>query len=425
MLWQMFLKSRIKEMTDLLYDMVPCITRQNHCCISSKNSLHDDEQIKNFNGRSVFSNDVPDDTDRTINQLVEHLNQLNMKEYDVTKKLETHGIINDQLIHITSEQNVPYDTELSMDSTINPFIQQLNQLYTKQYNDTKKLVTKEVINDQLTQNILEQNGSGDTVSINSNVCVTKYVGQLQQLDRKEHNDTKKLEIQETINDQLIQIRTKQKAKYELIKTSSMLTLKSRLEKIANYFVQPMNQSTAGDTDTDTSVTKKKKRNTVAILGDSMVKHIKGKIMAKSLKNQNVIVRSFSGATTKGMAHHIKPTIELEPETVIIHCGTNNLRSEQSPAEIKDEIINLAKNVKKDTNLVVISGIIPRNDSFNNKANQVNSLLQNECNSRNMPYISHESINPRRNLNRDRLHLNVSGTKQVVRNYINFLNSIYD
>ena len=67
----------------------------------------------------------------------------------------------------------------------------------------------------------------------------------------------------------------------------------------------------------------------------------------------VSVRFFGGAKTQCMENYIKLTIKLSPNQIIIHCGTNNLPSNEEsvlneqPVTIADNIINLAKKAKSD------------------------------------------------------------------------------
>ena len=66
-----------------------------------------------------------------------------------------------------------------------------------------------------------------------------------------------------------------------------------------------------------------KRRYVAIIGDSIVKEERGHLL--STKREYVIVKSFSGATTSQMFDYAKPTLEMKPDQLIIHAGTNDLR----------------------------------------------------------------------------------------------------
>ena len=47
---------------------------------------------------------------------------------------------------------------------------------------------------------------------------------------------------------------------------------------------------------------------------------------------NVKVRSFSGAKTTDMMYYTKPAMDENAELYIMHCGTNDLRSDENPQE---------------------------------------------------------------------------------------------
>ena len=52
-------------------------------------------------------------------------------------------------------------------------------------------------------------------------------------------------------------------------------------------------------------------------------------------------------------------------------GTNDLNLEKSSQLCSKSIVDLAKSLKSGKRKVTISGIIPRNDEWNNKAAEVN------------------------------------------------------
>ena len=80
-----------------------------------------------------------------------------------------------------------------------------------------------------------------------------------------------------------------------------------------------------------------------------------------------------------------PSVELKPDSIILHTGTNDLKTIDTPEEITMGILNLAMTCKTDTNSAFISGIVPRSDELNEKPSKVNSILRHECNVRNMFY----------------------------------------
>ena len=58
---------------------------------------------------------------------------------------------------------------------------------------------------------------------------------------------------------------------------------------------------------------------------------------------------------------------------------------------------------------IVSSLVPRNDKLRKKSQDVNYILQQECNRRNIGYINHDNINVNRYLNGSKLHLNEAAT----------------
>ena len=65
------------------------------------------------------------------------------------------------------------------------------------------------------------------------------------------------------------------------------------------------------------------RETVVVAGDSIVKFVKG--WELSIAERNVSVKSFSSATLNDMTDFMKPTGRKQPDKLIIHASTNDLR----------------------------------------------------------------------------------------------------
>ena len=96
-----------------------------------------------------------------------------------------------------------------------------------------------------------------------------------------------------------------------------------------------------------------------------------------------------------MTDHVKPTLQdINPDHIILHADTNDLRTENTASQIAKATIDLATSLKNDDNTVTVSGIVPSLDDLNNKANEVNRRLVLMCKERNISYRSHdESIDP--------------------------------
>ena len=142
-----------------------------------------------------------------------------------------------------------------------------------------------------------------------------------------------------------------------------------------------------------------------IVGDSMLQDMDGYLLTGSL-DKKIIVRvlPFSSAKTEDMHDYLKPTKrDFNPNIFILHVGTNNLSTNDSPEMVADKIVETAESIKKEDNNVVLSAIVPRGDKINEKAKKVDSLLEKACNQKQIDLIMHSNINTKRHLNRSRLH----------------------
>ena len=94
----------------------------------------------------------------------------------------------------------------------------------------------------------------------------------------------------------------------------------------------------------------------------------------------VSVRSISGVTIKAMKHHVMGYLEDEsPDTILLHHGTNDVRSEESAEKIASNIINVALSAKNKKNTVYVSELTVRNDKYYRKGKEVNVILKGKFN----------------------------------------------
>ena len=93
--------------------------------------------------------------------------------------------------------------------------------------------------------------------------------------------------------------------------------------------------------------------------------------------------------------YAKPTIkELNSEHIILHVGTNNLNSEKTVSQTAKSVLDLTNPLENETNTIHVSFIVPRNENWNNKVDEVNSRLTNMCQQRNIMIINHtDTIDP--------------------------------
>ena len=155
----------------------------------------------------------------------------------------------------------------------------------------------------------------------------------------------------------------------------------------------------------------------------MVRKLNGYLLTRKIKHKHLVkVRSFSGAKISCMTDHVKPTLrDINPDHIILHAGTNDLRTENTASQIAKATIDLATSLKNDDNTVTVSGIVPRLDDLNNKANEVNRRLVLMCKERNISFLSHdERIDPSKHLNESKLHFNSNGIKIFAEKFSRFL-----
>ena len=81
---------------------------------------------------------------------------------------------------------------------------------------------------------------------------------------------------------------------------------------------------------ENDITQKKYSRSITILGDSIVKDIQAHKLKRSLAlNEKIQVKSFSGSTVDDMIDYARPTIRKEPDLIVLHVGSNDLRSKKN------------------------------------------------------------------------------------------------
>ena len=171
-----------------------------------------------------------------------------------------------------------------------------------------------------------------------------------------------------------------------------------------------------------------KKTTTVIVGDSMVKYLNANRLKRSMPtgNHNIHVETYRGSTTEAMAHHIRPCLVKQPDQIVLHVGTNDVRDKQ-PEEIVDGIMKIQKIIKKESpkTTVIVSELLHRNDKieYTQKVKKVNIMLAKACKQHNCDYIEHKNIEDK-HLNPYGLHLNRFGTSVMAKNLVNYFNTKY-
>ena len=167
--------------------------------------------------------------------------------------------------------------------------------------------------------------------------------------------------------------------------------------------------------------REKDRKTVVVLGDSIVKYVQGRNLSTKVRS---VVKSFSGSRVDHMFHYMKPTLELKPDEIILHVGTNDLKY-SSPEYVAERIADLGHNIVAElhTTKVTISSLTCRSDNMllNDKVVQVNSYLNTYARQNGWSILSNSNITAS-HLNASGLHLNINGTNILSSNFSKHINS---
>ena len=134
------------------------------------------------------------------------------------------------------------------------------------------------------------------------------------------------------------------------------------------------------------------------------------------REEKVVVKHCSRSTTEDMKTYIQLPLKRDPDQVIIHVGTNDLRSRQDPKTIAKNITDIAKSSKTNKNEILVSSIVPRWDNLNGKGCQVNNILQKLC-GKQFCLCEPWQHKPQQHCNYRGVHLNKAGSKILPENYI--------
>ena len=183
---------------------------------------------------------------------------------------------------------------------------------------------------------------------------------------------------------------------------------------SNVQVLPGNSSYA-------DITRDGKR--VAIISDSMCKHIKLDALNRSMENKRAYKKIFLGATPADINHYCVRTLETDhPDIAIIHAGTNSI-GKNDPFQIAKDLVQCVETCKsRGCSTVFVSGIVDRPD-FSAEVSTLNNILYHWSFLHGYTFIYNENIRYDC-LARDELHLNYKGALRLGANFRRALNKPY-
>lgn len=109
-----------------------------------------------------------------------------------------------------------------------------------------------------------------------------------------------------------------------------------------------------------------------------------------------------------MKYYLKPTLEKNPQQILLNNGTEDL-GDQNPNMVADNIVDLAQTTESEANArVVFLELVTRSDKVTNGSiKTVNKKLRNFCNQNNWQLVQHKN-NTSNDLKKSGLHLNYKG-----------------
>lgn len=158
--------------------------------------------------------------------------------------------------------------------------------------------------------------------------------------------------------------------------------------------------------------KNKAKDTVVVLGDSLVRGVGRKLQANSHMFTTICK---GGAKIEDMEQEFSKLQDREDRHLVVMVGTNNIKEEGSEVVIEKygKLIEQCKGVK--SRKVTVVGIPTRydvNGLQNSRRLSVNSRLKTLCNQSGLEYIGYECSRSR--LARDRLHHNDLGQEELAK-----------
>lgn len=155
--------------------------------------------------------------------------------------------------------------------------------------------------------------------------------------------------------------------------------------------QRTNQFVSTESTRKREQTQPNRQKKVMIAGGSVFRHLQSHKVSRNLR---VEVSSFPGCTKEDMHDFIKPFLRKEPGEIMLHVGTNSLRSCHTPRACADEIIDLAKMVSCESpSKIALSSLACRSDdgALASKIAEVNTILKNCCTLKSWGFVDHSNI----------------------------------
>ena len=159
-----------------------------------------------------------------------------------------------------------------------------------------------------------------------------------------------------------------------------------------------------------------------VLGDSIVKHVKGGIIHKHSRKRAKIC-CFPGAGLEKVGDHAEVELKyMLPETAILHAGSNDIARGLDIKEIVSMTAWMGCELEHmGVKRIAVSAMTPRKD-MKDDVPKANKLLKEMCRDYHFDFIDNSNISYKYHMAYDQIHLNYEGVEILELNYISYLKS---
>ena len=113
---------------------------------------------------------------------------------------------------------------------------------------------------------------------------------------------------------------------------------------------------------------------IVVIGDSVLNGVNEKGLSKS---HNIKVKNYLGATNEDILDKIDDLLNVKPDCLLVHVGTNNLTNNVNLLNSVKKMVKKVKNSSPNTKLV-FSIVMLRKDKkdISKKVDEINQRLKN-------------------------------------------------
>ena len=94
-----------------------------------------------------------------------------------------------------------------------------------------------------------------------------------------------------------------------------------------------------------------------------------------------------------MEDYLNPLIRKQPDELILHMRTNNIRDDD-PRKVAQGVVNVAFQIEQNlpnTNIFISSILLRSDKSLSDKINDTDKILRLLCKSKGWPFLDHRNI----------------------------------